>query len=227
VHKTIIIIPSNEIETSLGYKMWKHISKAIARRSSAIRTALEKYNELAPLQKPPRPTLEYSDVASYSLLGDFDLLKHSHTAIMKKPWSVPANREVTNKYFKVLCAQEEIHRLNMEIRRLDAWVSHEDSVLKAAAEMATNPHLAVELCRHYAERRRVNLLHRAHISAIYRLEGYSGPGPYSPPQTVDDKASGHVLLDEQDDGEAFVDEDDSIQDEVLRLGDFLDTLSIN
>ena len=73
----------------------------------------------------------------------------------------------------------------------------------------------------------MNLLHCAHISVIYCLEGYSGPGPYSPPQTVDDEASGHVLLDEQDDDEAFVDEDDSIQDEVLRLGDFLDMLSIN
>ena len=72
----------------------------------------------------------------------------------------------------------------------------------------------------------MNLLHHACISVIYHLEGYSGPGPYSPPQTVDDKVLEHVLLDEQDD-EVFVDEDDGIQDEVLQLGDFLDTLSIN
>jgi hypothetical protein len=97
---TIIIIPSNEIETSLGYKMWKHISKAIARCSSAICMALEKYNKLVPLQKPPPPTLEYSDMALYSWLGDFNLLKHLHTAIMQKPWSIPANHEVANKYSK-------------------------------------------------------------------------------------------------------------------------------
>ncbi|KAG1883627.1 hypothetical protein F4604DRAFT_1878911 [Suillus subluteus] len=33
-----------------GYKMHKHISKAITRRSGAIQTALEKYNTLVPLQ---------------------------------------------------------------------------------------------------------------------------------------------------------------------------------
>ena len=87
-------------ETSLGYKMRKHISKAITKRSSAIRMALEKYNELAPLQNPPRPTLLFSDVASYSWLTDFDLLKYSCTDIMQKPWSVPANHEVANKFSK-------------------------------------------------------------------------------------------------------------------------------
>ena len=37
-----------------------------------------------------------------------------------------------------------------------------------------------------------------------------------------------VSLEEQsDDNEALVDKDDHIQDEVLRLGDFLDTLTIS
>jgi hypothetical protein len=36
-----------------GYKMHKHISKAITRRSSTICTVLEKYNQLAPMQFPP------------------------------------------------------------------------------------------------------------------------------------------------------------------------------
>ena len=81
-----------------GYKMQKHISKAITKCSSAIHTVLDKYNELAPLQNPPRPLLQYSDVASYSWLGDFDLLKYSCTNIMQKPWTVPANREVANEY---------------------------------------------------------------------------------------------------------------------------------
>ena len=131
--------------------MRKHISKAIAKRSSAIHTALEKYNELAPLQNPPRPTLQFSDVASYSWLSDFDLLKFSRTDILQKPWSVPANREVANKYFKVLRAHEEIYRLNIEVRRLDAWITHEDQVIKSAIDTTTDLHLAAELRRCYAE----------------------------------------------------------------------------
>ena len=95
--------------------MQKHISKAIMKCSSAIRMALEKYNELAPLQDPPWSTLQFSDVASYSWLSDFNLLKNSHTDIMQKPWSVPTNHEVANKYFKVLQACKEIHCLNIEV----------------------------------------------------------------------------------------------------------------
>jgi hypothetical protein len=193
--------------------MRKHISKAIAKRSSAIRTALEKYNELAPLQTPPRPTLQFSDVASYSWLSEFDLLKYSRTDIMQKPWSVPANREVANKYFKVVRAHEEIHRLNVEIRRLDAWITHEHQVFESAIDTATNPHIAVELRRCYAERRRVNLLHHIRISAIYRLEGYSGPGPFVP--------EGEDPLENQLGNEDLIDEDDDVEEEVLRLGDFL------
>ena len=77
--------------------------------------ALDKYNAMAPLQHPPHPTLDYAEVASYSLLGDFELLKHSRMEILQKPWSVPANQEVADKYFKILGARMEIHRLNIEI----------------------------------------------------------------------------------------------------------------
>ena len=205
-------------ETSLGYKMRKHISKAITKRSSAIRMALEKYNELAPLQNPPRPTLLFSDVASYSWLTDFDLLKYSCTDIMQKPWSVPANHEVANKYFKVLRAHEEIHRLNIEVRRLDAWVVHEDDMLKAAMDTAMDPHLTAELQHCYTEQRRVNLLHHICISAIYRLEGYSGPGSF---------VQSDRMVDQLGSAEGLIDEDVDVEDEVIQLGDFLDALSID
>ena len=131
--------------------MQKHISKAIAKCSSAIRMALEKYNELTPLQTLPWMTLQYSDVASYSWLSEFNLLKYSDTDIMQKPWSIPVNCEVANKYFKVVCAHKEIHHLNVEICRLDAWIMHEDNVFKSAIYTATNPHIAMELCHCYAE----------------------------------------------------------------------------
>lgn len=111
----------------LGYKMQKHISKAIVKCSLAKHTALEKYNQLA-LQNPPWPTLQFSDVASYSWLSNFDLLKYSCTDIMQKLWTVPTNCEVANKYFKVLCAHEEIHHLNVKVWRLNEWVIHEDDV---------------------------------------------------------------------------------------------------
>jgi hypothetical protein len=212
-----------DVKASTGYKMRKHISKAIAKRSAAIRTALDKYNELAPQQNPPRPVLQYSDVASYSWLGEFDLLKYSRSNITRKPWTVPANREVAIKYFKVQRAKEEIERLNVEVRRLDAWTSHENQVLAGTIQAATDPHLAAELRRRYAERRRVNSIHRIHVSAIYHLDGYTGPGHFVSPHS--DAEMDPVADEPQDEG--LVDEDDGAQDEVLRLGDFLDNLAIN
>ena len=65
------------------------------RRSDAIRTALKQYNTLAPLQKPPRPTLDFSEIASYGWLGKFELLKHSpRDSIVDKAWTSPASRSI-------------------------------------------------------------------------------------------------------------------------------------
>lgn len=141
-----------------GYKMRKRISKAIAKYSPAICTALNKYNELALFQNPPWPLLQYSDVASYHWLGNFDL-KYSHTNIMWKLWTVPTNHEVANKYFKMLQAQEEIHCFNMEVRRLNAWVRHKYQLILSAVNAATDPHLAAKLHCCHAECQYINVLH--------------------------------------------------------------------
>ncbi|KAG1737248.1 hypothetical protein EDB19DRAFT_1594901, partial [Suillus lakei] len=71
----------------IGYKMHKYISKAITCRSAAIHSALEKYNALAPIQHPPWPVLDYSEVVGYASLGEFSLLKYSHYNVLAKPWT--------------------------------------------------------------------------------------------------------------------------------------------
>ncbi|KAG1726514.1 uncharacterized protein EDB91DRAFT_1061561 [Suillus paluster] len=116
-----------------GYKLCQHISNTIARHSAAIHAALDKYNNLAPLQNPPRPTLEYHEVASYTWLGEFNLLKHSWRDLLSKPWASKTNREVAAKYFKVLHAHEEITWLNVEVARLHRWVDDEDAHLSSVA----------------------------------------------------------------------------------------------
>ena len=149
-------------------------------------------------------------MASYSWLSEFDLLKYSHTDIMQKPWSVPVNREVADKYFKVVCAHEEIHHLNVEICRLDTWIMHEDNVFKSAIDTATNPHIAVELRCCYAEQWHMNHLHCIHISAIYHLDRYSGPGPFVP-------ESEKPLENQFGNEEVLIDGDDDVEEEVLWL----------
>jgi hypothetical protein len=55
------------------------------RHSAAIRSALERYNALAPIQHPFRPVLDYSEVIGYAFLGEFSLLKYSHYDVLAKP----------------------------------------------------------------------------------------------------------------------------------------------
>ena len=198
--------------------MRKHISKAITRRSAAIRTALATYNELAPLQNPPRPILKFSDIVSYAFLGDFELLKYSRHDIVSKPWASAANREVAIKHFKVKRAHEEIKRLNMEINRLTVWVDFEDAdLLEAATRLeSSDPELAAEIHTFCAVRRRVNNVHRGRLQAIYELEHYSGSKPAkATPADAHDLGSSEAIE---------LDEDDDLHDEISRLAECLDNI---
>jgi hypothetical protein len=138
---------SNCNTTILGYKLRQQISKSITRRSMAVHNALSRYNELAPLQDPPRPAIDYKELLSYATLGEFDLLRYSRHSIMDKPWAKPSNREAAIKYFKVLGARKEIERLNIEARRLQDWVDLEDDLVTATvlSVSSTDPYLGAEL----------------------------------------------------------------------------------
>ncbi|KAG2086942.1 hypothetical protein BD769DRAFT_1715016 [Suillus cothurnatus] len=200
-----------------GYKMRQQISNAITRRSTAIRNALERYNRLAPLQMPPRDMLKFSEVASYAWLGEFEMLKHSRCEILDKPWVSKANREVAGKYFRIVRAREEIHRLNIEISRLQTWVDTEDARLLeiSTALTTTNTLLASEIQMRYEERRRMNNLHRIRLQAIYNLHGYSGDSVEQGNGLDEDQPA---VLEELRGADLIeVDEDDTLCDEADRL----------
>ncbi|KAG1766881.1 hypothetical protein EV702DRAFT_980585 [Suillus placidus] len=204
--------------SSTGYKMRKYISKAITRRSGAIRTALEKYNNLAPLQVPPCPTLDYVDIIGYASLGEFELLKYSRHNVMTKPWTVPENREMAVKFFKVLRSHEEIIRLNVEIGHLGAWIQFEDQQMLSAIDSLQDEGsmmLAAEVQREFSERRRINDLHRIHLHSIAKLTGYSGPPP---PPLLHRQA---LVVDLDNEAEGDDDEDSDLHDEASRLANVL------
>ena len=219
----MMFVNSFDAEVPAGYKMWKQILKAITWWSAAIHTALDKYNELVLQQNPPWPILQYSDMASYSWLGNLDLLKYLCSNITQKPWTVPANHEVANKYFKLQHAQEEVEHLNIKVCRLDAWVYHENQAFMAAIQAAADPHPATELCC-YVVQWHVNSIHHVQISSVYHLDGYTGPRPFVLSHSQDDERD--PVVDEPWD-KGLIDKDDGAQYEVLQLGDLLDNLTIN
>ncbi|KII93196.1 hypothetical protein PLICRDRAFT_383096 [Plicaturopsis crispa FD-325 SS-3] len=159
-----------------GYALRKHIGKALQARSSAIRTALEKYNASAASLSPPRRTLEWKEVVEYAFLADFDLLRDTRQDISQRPWATPAGRLAMDMHFKMHRAEEEIQRLNIEIRRVATYLRDETSYLHACEEQVrpSNAALAYQISVHRLQRGRFNSQHVRRLQDIAKLRGFNG-----------------------------------------------------
>ena len=85
-----------------GYALHKHISDALQKCSSAIRTALETYNVAAKALTPPFQTLKWDQVVDYTFLSDFDLLCNACQDIQHHPWATPAGQLAMDTHFKIM-----------------------------------------------------------------------------------------------------------------------------
>lgn len=108
-----------------------HISKSLTSRSKAIQRALVAYNTAAAQLDPPRPKLTWAHIIEYSTVAEFELLRVTFNGdICNTEWMDRCNREATLCYLKLKRAQEELTRLNVEIRRLESWIVKETHDLK-------------------------------------------------------------------------------------------------
>ncbi|KAJ7429411.1 hypothetical protein B0H11DRAFT_2409247 [Mycena galericulata] len=117
-------------QSQTGYKMRKHIAKALQARSKAVKSAIERYNTAASSLHPPMPHLSWEQVVDYAFLADFDILRDTRAEVQSRPWTRPAYRLSMDRYFKILRAREEIKRLNVEIPRVVTWIRDENRVLR-------------------------------------------------------------------------------------------------
>lgn len=163
---------------SLGYKLRESVWRALKTRGKAIRTALDKYNKIAPKMDPPAPILQWKQLMEYSFISEFELLKHahSHRNISTEPWALPLNREMALKYHKIKRAYEEIIRVNIEAPRLRTSIRDEHQLYTHHINrlLESDPALSSELHRIFAVRRRVNATHIQHLDTLEALPGYSG-----------------------------------------------------
>jgi len=143
--------------------MCTSIWKALKRRGKAIQTAIDKYNKLATSLDPPAPMLDWKNVVNYTFISEFDLLWHSYsrTDINSRPWILQANCEIASRYFKIVHARKEIHRLNIEICHLFTAIHDEQQhLLKTSDSLTlTDPMQASELQDIYHTCARVNQIH--------------------------------------------------------------------
>ncbi|KAJ7803082.1 hypothetical protein B0H14DRAFT_3778815 [Mycena olivaceomarginata] len=76
-----------------GYKLRKHIAKALQARSKGVRSALDRYNDAAVMLSPPRTQLSWEQIVDYAFLADFDLLREGREDICSEPWAQPAGKQ--------------------------------------------------------------------------------------------------------------------------------------
>jgi hypothetical protein len=159
-----------------GYKMRKHIGKALQTRSSAIRTALDRYNTAARAMSPPRRTLEWDEVVEYAFLADFDLFCDVRQDISQRPWATPGDRHAMDMYFKMCRAKEEIRRLNIEICCFTTYLQDEERYLQCCIENLepVNPAIAHQVTVFRNIHGRFNDNHLKCLMSISQLPGFLG-----------------------------------------------------
>ncbi|KAJ7016435.1 hypothetical protein C8F04DRAFT_1281448 [Mycena alexandri] len=165
-----------------GYKLRKHIAKALQVRSQAIRNALNSYNTAAKSIVPAGRQLSWSEVIEYAFLADFDLLRKPAELGEVRPWSTPAARLLLDKYFKIQRAREEIRRCNIEIRRVITSIRDEKAFLTAKENelQESDPGLAWCIRRYRFRRERYDLVHMERFQKLAKQAGSGLTGTLEP-----------------------------------------------
>lgn len=112
----------------------------------------------------------------YAFLADFDLLRDTRQDVRTRPWSTPAARQAMDAYFKLLRADEEILRLNVEIPRFLTFIRDEDTYLvsKEKEVALTDPALAYQIRLLHNSFNRFTPSHIKTLNVIGQLLGFSG-----------------------------------------------------
>ncbi|KAJ6493118.1 hypothetical protein C8R45DRAFT_1062043 [Mycena sanguinolenta] len=159
-----------------GYKMRKHIAKALQARSKAIKGAIDRYNSVALDMDPLMPTLTWDEVVDYGFLSEFDILRDTRDSIRSRPWTRSSYRVAMDNYFKILQAREEIKRLKIEIKRVMTWIDDEDRFLRRKENeyKVSNPALLVQISRYRQRRGRSDYNHMQRFWALAKTPGFTG-----------------------------------------------------
>lgn len=162
--------------TFVGYKLRMHIMKSLAVRSAAIKTALARYNKAAAELNPPSRPITWESIANVRILADFDLLRGSRRQVLTQEWAKPENRQRVEQWHRAQRAQEEIPRLNVEVRRVRTLIADESRNLPImAAKIADDDPLLGWAAQQYVTRRhKVNGLVSKKLEQLVQMPGYTG-----------------------------------------------------
>ena len=166
---------------------------------------MDRYNAAAAALDPPRRTLSWSEVIDFTFLADFDILRDPEGNAALRPWATPGARELMDTHFKIERAKEEIHRLNIEIRRLVTYIRDERVFLlaKEAEVRETDPHLAIFIGKYRMQRGRFDDDHMKRLRTMARKLGPRFSGTLVPGVRLPEPATQRDQMDtEEEEGEA-------------------------
>ncbi|KAJ7054564.1 hypothetical protein C8F01DRAFT_1162020 [Mycena amicta] len=150
-------------------------AKALQARSKALRNAITRYNAAA--QALGRPILSWEEVVEYGFLADFDLLRLAREDIRDAAWAQPGARQAMDHHFKILRAEEERTRLNVEIRRLVTYMHEEKRFLvhhEQRLEAEGRPARAAQVCAYRMRQGRFSKVHMARFQKLSTVTGFTG-----------------------------------------------------
>ena len=159
-----------------GYKLWKHITKALQTYSQAIWSVLDSYNTAAHALTPPCQQLEWKEVFEYTFLTNFDVLCNACQDISHRPWATPAGWLAMDLYYKISRAWKEINQLNVEVHCIATYLHNEDHYLRYMEDKveASNPHMAHQIWLDQLLHRCFHSHHKQCLPVISHLPGFSG-----------------------------------------------------
>lgn len=144
----------------------------------AIQRSITEYNSAAAVLTPPREQLTWAQVVDTVSLASFDLLRDTRTDICTLDWADPARREAMLLYFGIKRSNEEITRLNIEIRRLVTSMidDHVDyyRAIRVLITRTADLDLAHELSEQWRHRSNVNQGIIDRLIKASRLSGFTG-----------------------------------------------------
>jgi len=112
----------------------------------------------------------------YAFLADFDLLRETREDVRERAWARPAARVAMDQHFRIIRAEEEIARLNIEICRVITHLHDEEKFLHAHEDnlRPRDSALAHQLRCYRLQRGRFNALHQERFRQLGSMPGFTG-----------------------------------------------------
>ncbi|KAF7317245.1 hypothetical protein HMN09_00459600 [Mycena chlorophos] len=160
-----------------SYHMRQHIAKAISSGANALQNALSEYNSAADELGEGHPQLTWEEILEMGVLEDFDLLRLGREDIRDAAWAQPGARVAMDLHFRLLRAQEEIIRCNVEIKQFATWMKEEREFLvyqeRRVASEGRHAR-ALQIRKHRMLQGRFFAIHRERLEKLRNMEGFTG-----------------------------------------------------